>query len=110
MMYSGLAWVQVILKYSYFVYFIREIGMMNPADLAKDTSGTRAYADFIVDLTSRIPSLVLNNISLLICHLDGEVRSCNNNNKKNGCQTSQTVQNNGWSTDNILSNLHLSFT
>ncbi|XP_031564431.1 condensin complex subunit 1-like [Actinia tenebrosa] len=57
---------------------IREIGMMNPADLTKDTSGTRAYADFIVDLTSRIPSLVLNNISLLICHLDGESYSMRN--------------------------------
>ncbi|KAK3726740.1 hypothetical protein QZH41_008305, partial [Actinostola sp. cb2023] len=57
---------------------IREIGMMNPSDLSKDSSGTRAFADFIVDLTSRIPSIVLTNISMLMCHLDGESYSMRN--------------------------------
>ena len=46
---------------------------MDSGDLAKDTSGTKAYSDFLVDLASRIPALVVPSVSLLICHLDGEV-------------------------------------
>ncbi|XP_032230454.1 condensin complex subunit 1 [Nematostella vectensis] len=57
---------------------IREIGRMDPKDLARDTSGTRAYADFIVDLASRVPTLVLQSISMLMCHLDGESYSMRN--------------------------------
>ena len=46
---------------------------MDPRDLARDSSGTKAYADFLVELASRVPTLIVPSISLLMCHLDGEV-------------------------------------
>ena len=46
---------------------------MDPRDLARDTSGTRAYADFLVELAGWVPSQIIPNISVLLCHLDGEV-------------------------------------
>lgn len=51
----------------------REIGRMDPRDLNRDTSGTRAYADFLVELASRVPSQIIPSISVLLCHLNGEV-------------------------------------
>ena len=46
---------------------------MESSDLSRDTSGTRAFSQFLVDLADRIPNHVLPNISLLMAHLDGEV-------------------------------------
>ena len=46
---------------------------MDSSDLSRDTSGTRAYAAFLVEMTERCPAAVLPNISLLQGHLDGEV-------------------------------------
>ncbi|XP_015767731.1 PREDICTED: condensin complex subunit 1-like [Acropora digitifera] len=51
---------------------IREIGRMDPRDLARDTSGTRAYSDFLIELAGRVPSQIIPNISVLLCHLNGE--------------------------------------
>ena len=51
----------------------REIGRMDSADLSRDTSGTRAYTQFLVEMTENNPAAVLPNISLVLCHLDGEV-------------------------------------
>ncbi|XP_052287084.1 condensin complex subunit 1-like isoform X2 [Dreissena polymorpha] len=50
----------------------REIGRMDGSDLSRDTSGTRAYSQFVVEMTERCPAAVLPNISLLLGHLDGE--------------------------------------
>ena len=61
----------VIIQFSCGYY--REIGRMDPRDLARDTSGTRAYADFLVELAGWVPSQIIPNISVLLCHLDGEV-------------------------------------
>ena len=52
----------------------REIGRMESSDLSRDASGTRAFSQFLVDLADRIPNHVLPNISLLMAHLEGEVR------------------------------------
>lgn len=57
---------------------IREIGRMDPRDLARDTSGTRAYADFLVELAGRVPAQIIPNISVLLCHLNGESYSMRN--------------------------------
>ena len=58
----------------FFCFFItREIGRMDSADLSRDTSGTRAYTQFLVEMTENNPAAVLPNISLVLCHLDGEV-------------------------------------
>lgn len=46
---------------------------MDPKDLARDTSGTRAYAAFLVEMAEKIPAAMLPNISVLISLLDGEV-------------------------------------
>lgn len=47
---------------------------MDPRDLARDTSGTRAYADFLVELAGLVPTQIIPNISVLLCHLNGEVK------------------------------------
>lgn len=46
---------------------------MDMKDLARDTSGTRAYATFLVELAERIPAIMLPSISVLLGLLDGEV-------------------------------------
>lgn len=57
---------------------IREIGRINGAELSRDTSGTRAYSAFLVEMTEKCPAAVLPNISLLLCHLDGESHAMRN--------------------------------
>eukprot|EP00058_Branchiostoma_floridae_P028443 XP_002613934.1 hypothetical protein BRAFLDRAFT_283981 [Branchiostoma floridae] len=51
---------------------MREIGRMDPSKLVRDNSGTRSYAAFMVELAERVPALMLPNISVILCHLDGE--------------------------------------
>ena len=51
----------------------RELGSMDPQDLARDNSGTRAYATFLVEIAEKVPAVMLPSISVLLCHLDGEV-------------------------------------
>ncbi|NXA23826.1 CND1 protein, partial [Ibidorhyncha struthersii] len=51
---------------------LREIGQKCLQDLARDASGIKGYATFITELAERIPALVLSNMSVLLCHLDGE--------------------------------------
>lgn len=51
---------------------IREIGRMDASDLSRDTSGTRSFSQFIVEIADKMPSYVLPNISLLMSHLDGD--------------------------------------
>ena len=46
---------------------------MDSADLSRDSSGTRSFSQFIVELAGKQPSLVLPSISLLLSHLDGDV-------------------------------------
>ena len=46
---------------------------MEASDLSRDTSGTRSFSQFLVELADKIPNQVLPNISLLMAHLDGEV-------------------------------------
>ncbi len=46
---------------------------MDPRDLARDTSGTRAYAAFLVELAEKIPAVMMPHISVLLALLDGEV-------------------------------------
>lgn len=41
---------------------------------AQDTKGPRAFSRFLVRLTELAPRLVLKQISLLLTHLDSEVR------------------------------------
>ncbi len=46
---------------------------MDPKDLERDSSGTRAYAAFLMELAERIPSATLNNMSVLLPLLDDDV-------------------------------------
>jgi len=46
---------------------------MESSDLSRDTSGTRAFSQFLVELADKIPGQVLPNISLLMAHLEGDV-------------------------------------
>ncbi|NXI35166.1 CND1 protein, partial [Galbula dea] len=51
---------------------LREIGQKSPQDLSRGASGIKSYATFITELAEQIPDLVLSNMSVLLCHLDGE--------------------------------------
>lgn len=44
--------------------------------MAREASGVKGYATFISELAEQIPALVLANMSVLLPHLDGEVRFC----------------------------------
>ncbi|CAI8031317.1 Condensin complex subunit 1 [Geodia barretti] len=51
---------------------VRELGRKDPRDLSQDTSGTRCFASFLVELSQLVPAAVLPSISVLIPHLSGE--------------------------------------
>jgi len=51
---------------------IRELGSSDPRDLALDTSGTRCFAAFLVEVAQLVPGAVLPTISVLLPHLSGE--------------------------------------
>jgi len=53
--------------------FCREIGRMDTKDLSRDSSGTRAYASFLLELARCVPAVMLPSISVLLVLLDGEV-------------------------------------
>jgi len=58
---------------------VREISRIDTKELARDTSGTRSYSLFLVDLAERVPEYMKPSISLLTTHLDGEsysMRKC----------------------------------
>jgi len=58
---------------------VREISRIDTKELARDTSGTRSYSLFLVDLAERLPEYMKPSISLLTTHLDGEsysMRKC----------------------------------
>lgn len=51
---------------------MREVGRMDPKDIARDSSGTRCVASFLVEVAEKIPLVMLPSISVLMCHLDEE--------------------------------------
>ena len=54
---------------------VREIGETDSSDLMQDTSGTRAYSQFLVEIAESVPELILPAITLLTAHLNGEVNN-----------------------------------
>jgi condensin complex subunit 1 len=52
---------------------VREIGSTDSSDLMQDTSGTRAYSQFLVEVAERVPELIVPAINALTIHLEGEV-------------------------------------
>ncbi|KAK7496786.1 hypothetical protein BaRGS_00011995 [Batillaria attramentaria] len=57
---------------------MREIGRMDPRDASRDTSGARAYSQFLVELAEKVPAAMLPNVSVVLTHLDGESYSLRN--------------------------------
>ncbi|XP_078507673.1 condensin complex subunit 1 isoform X2 [Lissotriton helveticus] len=51
---------------------MREIGQKGPQELARETSGVKAYASFLTELGEQIPAIMIPSISVLLDHLDGE--------------------------------------
>jgi len=49
---------------------------MDTKELSRDSSGTRAYAAFLLELARYVPAVMLPSISVLLVLLDGEVSSC----------------------------------
>lgn len=52
---------------------VREISSTDTSDLMQDTSGTRAYSQFLVEVAERVPELIVPAINALAVHLEGEV-------------------------------------
>ncbi|XP_067144493.1 condensin complex subunit 1-like isoform X2 [Centruroides vittatus] len=51
---------------------IREISQMDIQDLIRDNTGTKSVSQFLVEITEKIPSVVLHSSSLLLHFLDEE--------------------------------------
>ncbi|XP_020511411.2 condensin complex subunit 1 [Labrus bergylta] len=51
---------------------IREIGQKSSEELAREGSGVKAFASFLLELGTLVPELMMPNISVLITHLEGE--------------------------------------
>lgn len=52
---------------------IREITKIDARDLAKDTSGLRNFTQFLVEVSDKIPQIMMPSLSLLINFLHEEV-------------------------------------
>ena len=51
---------------------IREITRLDTRELSRDTSGTRAFSQFLVEIGERVPDQLQPCLSLLQLHLDGD--------------------------------------
>lgn len=51
---------------------IREITRLDTKELNRDTSGTRSYSLFLIELSERLPENMKPCVSLLLVHLDNE--------------------------------------
>ena len=51
---------------------VREITRLDSKELNRDTSGTRSYSLFLIELSERMPENMKHCVSLLLLHLDGE--------------------------------------
>lgn len=52
----------------------REIGQKSSEELSREGSGVKAFAAFVSELGAQVPELMIPNISVLITHLEGEVK------------------------------------
>merc|ERR1719412_3492663 len=52
--------------------FVREITRLDTKELNRDTSGTRSYSLFLIELSERLPENMKPCVSLLLLHLDNE--------------------------------------
>ena len=58
---------------------VREISRIDSRELSRDTSGTRSYSLFLVELAERLPDMMKPSLAILSTHLDGEsytMRKC----------------------------------
>ena len=51
---------------------VREIGSMDPSQLAMDSTGTKCFVSFLVSISERIPAVILPAVPVLLPHLNGE--------------------------------------
>lgn len=52
---------------------VREISDTDSSDLMQDTSGAKAYSQFLVEVAERLPELIMPAVNALTVHLEGEV-------------------------------------
>jgi condensin complex subunit 1 len=57
---------------------VREIGSKDSAEFSRDTSGTKSFSSFLVEIAVKVPEVVLPNLSLLMVHLDNEAYTMRN--------------------------------
>ena len=51
---------------------VREITRLDSKELSRDTSGTKAFSQFLVEMSERVPDQLQPCLSLLTIHLDGD--------------------------------------
>lgn len=51
---------------------VREITRFDSKELSRDTSGTKAFSQFLIEIAERVPDQIQPCISLLQLHLDGD--------------------------------------
>lgn len=52
----------------------REIGQKSSEELARESSGVKAFSGFLSELSTLVPEAMIPNISVLLTHLEGEVQ------------------------------------
>lgn len=52
---------------------IKEISRVSRDDMVKDTSGLRSFTQFLIEVSSSCPQMIVPSLSLLISFLDEEV-------------------------------------
>ena len=67
------SWVNPVWIFLNIWLICREIGTFDARDFERDKSGTHAYAAFLVELSEKVPALMVPNISLLMPLLNCQV-------------------------------------
>ena len=58
---------------------VREIGEKDPQDLSLDTSGTKSFSSFVLEVAHILPMQTKGCVTFLKCHLNGEVNNFGTN-------------------------------
>ncbi|CAM6100082.1 unnamed protein product [Calypogeia fissa] len=54
------------------VDLLRSIGKISPENFERDTAGADNVGEFLQELAVRLPKIMMTNLSLFLCHLDGK--------------------------------------
>lgn len=67
----------IIIEYgnkSVVVEIMREVGRKDLKDLVRDNTGIKSFVIFFVELFEKVLGVMMFNISVVFCYLEGEVK------------------------------------